>query len=152
MAVFTAAQDFDANRRTIATNEAFKTSKTIAFTGAAGLGAQGTTAIFTVTGDVLASVFAVCTEDLAGATATISLGLIGNTTAWIAATTATDLDANESWVDNAPGIGEAPTAVRIAPQGADITFTVATADITDGTLIFYCLWRPLSSDGNIVAA
>jgi hypothetical protein len=153
MPLFRASMDRDGNYRSITSNEAFRSMKTIAFDGNAGSGATGTITLYTATGDCLASVFGVCSEDLVSAGGgTASLGLVGNTTAWIAATTATDIDSGESWVDNAPGIGEAPTATRIVPRGADIILTVGTSAITDGTITFYCLWRPLSDDGNIVAA
>lgn len=127
-------------------------SKTRAYTGAAGLGAQGASTLFTVTGDVIVNVFAVCTENLAGATATIEIGISGNTAALIAQTTATEIDLGEVWVDNAPATVEALPGAKILTNGTDIIETIATADITDGTVIFYCAWRPLSQDSNLVAA
>lgn len=127
-------------------------SKARAYTGAAGLGAAGASTLFTVTGTVIVSVFAVCSENLAGDTATIEIGIAGNTAALIAQTTATEIDNNEVWVDTAPATVEAPIADKIIGAGQDIIETIATADITDGTLTFYCLWHPVSSDANVVAA
>lgn len=153
MTVFTASQDRDANRQIISSDEAFLSTKTVTFDGTSGNGATGTVNIFTVTGDVLASTFAICTDDLVSAGGgDIALGLTGATTVIITTTTATGIDTGESWVDAAPGVGEAPTATRIYPQGVDVIATVGTADITAGTLVFYCKWRPLSADGNVVAA
>jgi hypothetical protein len=147
-----AQQDIDRNHKVIGSNEAFKESKAVAFTGAAGLGAQGTVSLFTVTGTVLMSLFAVCSENLAGASATIEVGISGNTAALLAQTTATDIDSGEVWIDNAPATVEALPSSRILAAGTDVIATVATADITDGTLTFYALWRPLSDDGLVEAA
>lgn len=144
------ALQIDQNFNPVQGNEAFLTTKSFAYDGT--IGAQGAATVFTVTGPVLVSVFAVCTEDLAGATATIELGISGNTAALIAQTTATDIDNNEVWIDNAPATIEAVPSTRIIGNGQDIIETIATADITDGTLTYYCLWRPLSSTASVVAA
>ena len=61
--------------------------------------------LFTVTGDVLVGIYGVCTTLLAGATATLSVGVAGNTAGLIALTTATDIDANEIWLDTTPSVG-----------------------------------------------
>jgi hypothetical protein len=151
--IYAAAQDRDANRQVISSNEAFIARKTVAFDGAAGNGAVGTVNLFTVTGDVLVILFATCSEDLVGATATIVAGIAGNTAGLIGSTTADTIDTGESWTDATPTTVEAlVTSPRIIAAGADIIATVGTADITDGTLNFYCLWRPLSSNGAVVAA
>lgn len=142
----------DGNGRVIPNRTAFQAEKSIAFTGAAGLGAQGAITLFTVTGDILLSIFAVCSEDLAGASATIATGISGNTAALIAQATATDLDNGEIWIDATPATIEALPDPRIITGGADVIATIATANITDGTLKWYALWSPLSSDGNLVAA
>ena len=154
MVKYGATIDRDGNRVPITTSDAFKTSKTVAFTGAAGLGAQGTVSLFTVTGDVLVRVFGVVTESLAGATATIEVGVAGNTAAIIAQVLGTNLAANDVLVSGSSPVSVASiaTAPLIVGGGADIIATVATADITDGTITFYCTWRPLSSTGNVVAA
>jgi hypothetical protein len=133
-------------------NESNLATKTIAFDGTAGKGAQGTATLFTVTGDVLVQAFATCTEDLAGASATISLGITGNATALIAATTATSIDVNMGWRDTTPSTNETLATSSTILQARNILFVVATADITDGTLNFYVLWRPLSSGASVVAA
>lgn len=151
MTKFANSQDRDANYQVIGSNEAFKTVETVAFTGAAGLGAQGTVALFTVTGAVLVSLFGVCSEDLVGATATIEVGIAGNTAALLAQTVATDIDVDEVWVDTAPATVEALPTSKIISNGQDIIATVATAAITDGTIAFYALWRPLSDNANLVA-
>lgn len=108
--------------------------------------------LFTVTGDVLCCVFAKCNTLLAGASATIEVGISGNTAAIIAQTTAEDIDANEIWQDATPETGVANLTPKVIVGGADIIETIATADITGGVLTYYCLWTPISADGNVVAA
>lgn len=142
----------DANGNPVSYNGHLVTKKTIAYTGAANLGAQGATTLFTVTGDVIATIFAVCSENLAGATATIEAGISGNTAALLAQSTATDIDAGEVWIDTGPATIEAVPADKILTNGTDIIQTIATADITDGTLTYYCLWVPLTSGSTVVAA
>jgi hypothetical protein len=114
-------------------------------------GAGNPTTLFTVTGDVLAIVFAKCTTLLTGANATLEVGVAGNTAAIIAQTTGTDIDANEIWN------GATPAAValltpKLVSGGADIIETIATADVTAGVLEYHCLWVAVSSDGAVVAA
>lgn len=142
----------DANGNPITYNGHLVASKTIAYTGATGLGAQGATTLFTVTGDVIASVFAVCSEDLAGATATIEVGVSADTASFIAQTTATNIDNGEVWVDTIPGKNQPVPADQVIAGGADIIETIATADITNGTLTYYCLWVPLNASSSVVAA
>lgn len=155
MSSFEAAQDRDANRQVLSTPLPFLAKKTRAYTGASGLGAIGAATLFTVTGDVIIQLFGICTESLAGATATIEAGVSGNTPGIIEQTTATNITANKIWRDNSPGTGveDVPTGLfKAVAQGLDIIETIATANVTDGTIIFYCFWRPLSTDGNVVAA
>lgn len=143
------------NPNTIAGVSGIPTRKTVAFSGAAGNGAVGAVNLFTVTGSVLIRrITARCTEDLAGATATLALGVTGSTALFIAATTATDIDTGEFWLSTTPAAtGLAlPAALQNIVVDADIILTVATANITDGTIEFTVEWTPLSSDGNLVAA
>lgn len=130
------------------------TSKTITY-AAGTTGATGATTLFTVTGVVVATVFAHCTDDLtSGGAATIEVGIAGNTAAIIAQTTATTIDANEIWDDASPATIEAlaNNSEKIIAGGTDIIQTIGTTTITGGTLTYYCLWTPVSSDGNVVVA
>ena len=119
-------------------------------------GAQAAYAIFTVTGDVLMTVFGLCQIliDSAGAP-TIELGISGNTAALIAQTTGKDLDAYETWQDNAPeanpGVVDVFGGSRqfIVANGADVILTIATADLTAGDVDFHAFWMPLSNDGAV---
>jgi len=57
--------------------------------------------VFTVTGDVLvAACFGVCNTTLTGATATIELGVAGNTAKLLAQLTGTDLVANDVYTNS----------------------------------------------------
>lgn len=130
-------------------------SKSITFNGGAGTGSQVTTTLFTVTGVVEITPLNHCTADLVGALATISMGLTdGNPGIIIATTTATDIDAGESWNDTTPTIGEAINGTNFPKlsNGKNVTYTVATADITGGAMTFYLKWRPVSPGASIVAA
>lgn len=151
MAILTATFPRDANSVPIE-GHGLRTTKTRAYTGAAGLGEIGATTLFTVTGVVSVRIFGICSEDLVGATATIAVGISGNTAALIALTTATEIDNNEIWLDTGPATVEALPSSQILAAGTDIIETVATANITDGTLTMYCLWLPISDDGDVVAA
>lgn len=120
-------------------------------------GAQGAYTIFTVTGDVYVQVFGLCQVLLdSGGVAKIELGIAGNTAALIAQTTATDLDAYETWQDAAPEAnpGAVPLDARgfAIANGADIILTISAAALTAGDIDFICRWWPISTNGNVVAA
>jgi hypothetical protein len=127
-------------------------SKTITFTGGAGLGAVGAVPIFTTTGEVLiAALVPFCTTLLteASATATLALGVTGSTSLFIAATNAVDIDANEFWVDTAPDANgvAVPAALKDIAITDNVIGTVAAQAVNGGVLRFDCYYVPLSSDG-----
>lgn len=130
-------------------------SLSITFTGAANLGAVGNVPLFTTTGEVIVVYlvpFTVLT--LAGATATLALGVTNSTALFIAATIATTLATGEFWTE-ATGGGTAnagialPAALKEIIISSNIVGTVATADITGGTLRLDAYYLPLSSDGRL---
>ncbi len=139
----------DANHVPIV-NLGLTSSKAITYS-ALTTGAVGITTLFTVTGTVAVRVFAVCSGvDLTGA-GTLEVGISGNTAAVIAQTAATVIDVGEIWYGTTPPtVGVLPALLVLA--GTDIIQTIASATVTAGTLTFYCLWNPISSDGNVVAA
>lgn len=145
----TASQQIDANRRTITSNEAFLLESTWTFVENL-TGDQAAHTLFTVTGNVLVSVFGICDTNIAGA-GTMEVGVAGNTAGLIAQIAdATDLDDGDIWVDATPGVGvEAVPSTFILNDGADIILTIGTADLTAGVVDFYCLWRPLSSGSSV---
>ncbi len=111
--------------------------------------------IFDITGDVKAKIIGVCTTTLSGASAILEVGVTGNLSGIIAQTTATDIDASEIWHDASP---DSPIELEtvmpedIIANGLDVVGTVSTANIVSGAIRFTCLWRPLSTDGEVVAA
>jgi hypothetical protein len=111
--------------------------------------------LFTVTGDVVVKIIAVCTTNVAsGAAGNVEVGIAADPDAIIATTVATALDAREIWHDNSPDAEiEAYSTTReyIITDGNDIILT-PSAQIDSGVLVFYCDWTPLSTDGAVVAA
>lgn len=145
----------DANHVPI-TQPGLKATKTITYV-AGTTGATGASTLFTITGDVLVTVFAVCTSDLtSGGAATVEVGIAGNTAAIIAQTTATTIDAGEVWIGSTTpatvvALGT-PTHQFILNTGTDIIQTIGTTTVSGGVLTYYCFWFPLSEDGNVEAA
>ena len=125
-------------------------SKVITYT-ALTTGAVGLTTLFTVTGTVAVRVFAVCSGvDLTGS-GTLEVGISGNTAAIVAQTAATAIDVGEIWYGtNPPTVGVMPSQLILA--GTDIIQTIATNTVTAGTLTYYCLWYPITRNGNVVSA
>ena len=122
-------------------------------------GAQTAYTVFGVSGDVLLCVVGLCQVLMdSGGAATIELGIAGNTAALIAQTTATELDAYETWQDAGPeanpGTIDLFGGARqfVVAGGQDIILTVATADLTAGKIDFHAFWMPLSAGGSLVAA
>lgn len=166
MTGFAAAQDRDANRVPIFRQlGAFRTKRTITFAGGTtnAWGDDGGTldggAVFTVTGTNRVRCLAKCTADLTGANATIELGITGSTAIFMPTETATQIDNGQIWVNDAANgtsiiIGEEEAAADNLPVyliSSDIILTVATADVTGGTLDFYCFWEPIDDSASIVA-
>lgn len=146
----TRIQQVDDNHRTINSNEACIVSSRWTFVENL-TGDQAAHTVFTVTGDVLVSVWGECKTNIAGA-GTMEMGIAGNTAALIAQIAdATDLDAGENWVDATPETVSALPGTFILNNGADIILTIGTADLTAGVVDFYCVWRPLSSGSSVVA-
>ncbi len=136
----------------------YRASKTLTFTGAAGLGAVGAVPLFTVTGEVeIVRIVPFCTVNLGEAApggATLALGVTGSTALLIAATTALDIDANEFWIDLTPdanGIA-IPAGLKEIAITDNIIGTVAVAAINAGAIRFDLLWSPISVNGLVAAA
>ena len=163
---YSVAVDRDVNRSAFGGEFPCTVKRTIEFaggtTGAWGDedGALDGTAIYTVTGLVLVRLMAICTENLAGATATVEVGITGDTAIFLPQETATQIDSGQLWVNDAANaafiiVGEEQAAIDNLPtyllNGNDIILTVGTQNITDGTLEFYCQYRPISTSASIVA-
>ena len=111
--------------------------------------------VFTVTGDVIVSVIPICKTNLTSAGAcNAEFGTTASVAALIAATDVTTIDAGEIWHDNASDSPiEALSVAKdyIISAGTDLTLTLS-GQIDAGAITFYCYWKPLSTDGNVVAA
>ena len=114
-------------------------------------------AIFTVTGNVIVRIIAVCTTNLTHvADATIEVGIEADPDVIIATTdlTVEEMTAKEIWHDATPDVEIEALSVRkeyIITDGNDILITVGVANVTAGVITFYCDWMPLSSDGLVTA-
>lgn len=151
MAIIDAVFRRDANSVPI-TTLGLLVSKSITY-AAATTGAVGTTTLFTVTGCVAIQVFGVCGVNIEGA-ATLEVGITGATAVILAQiANATALLADELYIDATPTtkVDSLPGQLIIG-NGQDIIQTIGSTAITAGQLTYYCLWAPISSDGNVVAA
>jgi len=166
MATTTAAFYRDANRIPIWT-DGLISKKSITFAGATAnaWGNDGGTldggVLFTVTGLVYVRLMAICTVDCTGAGSTDEVGITGDTAILMPITTMTSLDAGQIWLHNATPatyfiVGEQQAAADNLPEymfnGNDIILTTKTANTDTGVVDFYCIWRPISVDGNIEAS
>lgn len=140
-------------------NYGFMTDKSMVFDGGTtndpgdfdGTGNPAT--LFTVTGSVRMKILAVCTVNLAGATATLEVGTAASTAALIAQTVATDIDAGEIWHDATPDATiELTSVLSDFIVTDDVIQTVGTANITAGAISYRAMWYPLSADGDVQAA
>lgn len=109
--------------------------------------------MFTVTGIVEISIFALCTTDLVGA-ATLECGTTTTTAGLIAQiANTTTFDEGEIWHDATPDASiELTSVIKRNIITEDIELLVGTTDITAGVIQFVVRWAPISSDGNVVIA
>jgi hypothetical protein len=86
--------------------------------------------------------------------AKLSLGFTGAVAALIALTLTADIDANEFWVDTGPDAiwVAVPTLLKAFVTDTNIIIDATVQDSDSGTLDLVCYWKPLSADGNLVAA
>lgn len=154
-----AIMDKDANGYQLQGQLPFSAKKTVTFAGGTlndpgdQNGTHNPLSLFTVTGDVLLALFAVAEVAPVGSSATLEVGVATATAELLAQTTAANILIKKAWTDTGPSLAAEglPTA-HILGRSQTIIQTVGTADITAGKLNYYCFWRPLSDDGNVVAA
>ena len=123
---------------------------------AGGDGSVGSHALFTVTGAVRLRVIAHCTTSLTiQAGATLEVGYVGATTAFIALTAGDTIDVGEIWHDaTSDAIIEANSVYTTYYLGGstDITFDVRTDTIDTGVIEFVCEYEPVTTGATVVAA
>jgi hypothetical protein len=111
--------------------------------------------LFTVTGDVIVRLVAVCGTNVASAGGA-NIGVDAGAVALIADTDCTAIDAGEIWHDTSPDASVEATSVLkeyIIANGTDITLDIETEKQVDsGVINFYCIYTPLSSTGAVAAA
>ena len=134
-------------------------TKTLTFTGAAGLGAIGNCTLFTITGKIHvvaidATVKTTVGVDGGTGAASLSLGVTGSTVLFSAAVVATTLTTTAAlWYTTATAGGIAlPAAYKDISVMADIVAAVTssgTQKVTSGALEVTLLWVPISSTGAV---
>ena len=138
-----------------------RATKTVTFSGAAGLGAVGNVPLFTVTGEVeiLRIVPYVVTSLTEGGqtTPTISLGVTNAAALFIALTPILDMDTGEFWTEATAGnVANSgvliPAALKDVAVTSDINATVVDDPVTGGVLRVDVYWRNLSSVSSVVPA
>lgn len=127
----------------------------VTFTGAAGAGAVGTITLATVTQAILIVHQSIwCETDLteALATATLAYGVVGSTSAFIAATNAVDIDANEFWVTTTPTANHIaePAAFRNELIGSNLILTVGAQAVDGGVLHLFVEYEELTESATLV--
>jgi len=126
------------------------------------------TTIFVTTGDVLLKLFGVCRVSLTRASlkSTLVTGASALTRILPVITDGRDLIVNEIWQDATPTETVEATVGRVSGGMIASAAQVLQASGLKGQLIrvqnsgsfltgivdFYCTWKPLSVDGNVVAA
>ena len=116
----------------------------------------GTHEVFTVTGAVRARMWITCGDNVGSAAdgASVSFGVAGATTAFIAATAEDTLDTGELWHSNSPAAAYAAFGTAVMDyviNGLDVGYDITVEDLTGGVLTFHCVWEPLSATGAVVA-
>jgi len=136
--------------------------KTIAFDGSANNGNLGDDVpVFTITGRVMIERWtAYCSEDLvsaAGAATRLQMGVTSNTSAITGGTQTfiSDFATNRWWNGReeavAQGYAESANIPRFATIDENVVLNVfdngGGADVTDGTLVIDCWYRPITDNG-----
>lgn len=135
----------------------------VTFTGgtAGDAGTLSTTpyVLFSVTGMVKVTVFALVITDLVSSSGTVKIGTkrtdvagggLDTTGSLLASTVATTLDAYEIWNDATPNSTlEASTVYTQNIITRDIILSVGTADITAGQIKVVCMWSPITDGATV---
>ena len=126
--------------------------RTITLTGASALGLVNVSiAVATITGRVLLNDIAIfCSTLLASSGGgSIAFGSPNSFNGIIAATTATDIDADEFWRDTSPELEVSRALNDRVIGGANLILRPSVATIQSGVLEIAIYWTPMSADGNL---
>lgn len=110
----------------------------------------------TVTGAVRCLILPQITTTLVGATATLTFGDETTANSLIASTAAPNLAAGEWWLDATDTRTLAAKAIFdkmdfIVGNGKDLGYTIGTAALTAGVIVFHTWWIPLDQTGFVAA-
>lgn len=126
--------------------------KKVTLDGTSGNGAIGTFPLFTVKGQCLVAL--ICTSEVvpAGTSGTLKAGNATTSTRYLPSLTATTLVAGAT--EDLSGLVTAGTALKTLPSqmaqdGEAIIATVATTNLTAGTLDYYCFYLPLTNGASV---
>lgn len=131
--------------------DGFLVSKQITYDGSVSYPA------FTVTGLVAVQVIGYQTTVVTDHIDDTSVGTASSPAGLIAATSGADLNAAGAgavWLDASPAKFKPAGFVatrHLIGDGEDIS-VVGTANLVGGVIMLHCFWKPLSADGNVVAA
>ena len=108
--------------------------------------------LFAVTGEVEASCFGfIGTAVTAVGALTLELGVTGSTATLTAITAKAQLAINRFWTDTTTAVGADTQTDPVLISAANILHVIRDSDATAGAITYYCKWRPISTDGNVVA-
>lgn len=112
------------------------------------------TTLFTAHGDVEVVIFgkiSVAVTAAAGAL-TLEVGIAGNTAALIAQTAKANLLADKMWAGTPAANPQAMPSRFLLASGQSIILTTGTTNADGGAIDFTALWKPISTNGALVAA
>jgi hypothetical protein len=106
---------------------------------------------FTVTGEIAVKVIGVVTTALTNHGDGTSVGTATSAAGLIASTAGTAMQTiDQIWTDNAPSKFESyPSTYSLLNENIAV---VGTANLAAGVVKLYAFWKPISSDGNLVAS
>jgi len=124
-----------------------RSQKTFTYNGSTNGLTSGPDTLFTVSGQVFIRYLVIYVQaTLTGTSATMALGIAGNTSGIISPTTATTLIAGDFWESTSPAtVGSALKDILVA---SNIILTYATANVTGGVLYVDAYWHPLGTLGS----
>lgn len=123
--------------------------KTITLSGAA---VPVTETLFTVTGEVEVIVIGYIDTAVTGVGLTLEVGVTGDPVGLIAQTAVGNLLIDLLWVDATPAVIVTKPGWKTIANSLNIQHVIRTAAATAGKITYYCWWRPLSNDGNVLSA
>jgi len=101
------------------------------------------------------AIWGICNTTLTGATATISVGVVGNVAGLIALETGTEIVGGGIYVSATEVVGvglTADTGGVFAINNLDIDEEPLTANVTGGQIDYYVVWAPAEDGAKLTSA